>query len=588
MSSGSSSGGGSGPSPSELAAEEAAAQLNENLTYYLLIISGAVCAAVITWRVTDIAVKYARTIVGANNDNQRYFARPSPNSALAKRHILYAPVLSKRHNREIQLSRALNVGTLPTRFQLLFLAAYFATNVAFCVIDISFSDSFADVASSVRNRSGALAVVNMVPLFVLAGRNNPLIPLLGISFDTYNLIHRWLGRIVALEAITHTLAHWAKGGWGPAIERTFKSESFLWGFIATVAFFAICVQAWSPIRHAFYEFFKMLHIALAILCIVGVWFHLQILGYTSDKIQMRYLIIAISVWCADRFGRFLRLMYYNVGRSRTRTVVEALPGNAVRVTMTVARNWPFRPGQHAYLYMPGISLWQSHPFSVAWYQGVDDVNSDKLLSNVNDRTGMQKAQVSFVIRARTGFTDKLYQKVASTSAGKMEVAGFVEGPYGVRHPLDSYGTVVLFAGGVGVTHQVPYVKDLVAGFRDGVVATRRILLVWTIQTPDHLEWIRPWMTEILAMEKRRDCLRIMLFVSQPRSTKEIHSPSSTVQMFPGRPNVETLLAMEQEQQVGAMAVSVCGPGALSDEVRMAVRRRQSRTNVDFIEEAFSW
>jgi hypothetical protein len=115
----------------------------------------------------------------------------------------------------------------------LFLAAYLATNVAFCVIDISFSDSFEDVASSVRNRSGALAVVNMVPLFVLAGRNNPLIPLLGISFDTYNLMHRWFGRIVALEAITHTLAHWAKGGWGPAIERTFQSESFLWGFIVS-------------------------------------------------------------------------------------------------------------------------------------------------------------------------------------------------------------------------------------------------------------------------------------------------------------------------------------------------------------------
>lgn len=170
----------------------------------------------------------------------------------------------------------------------------------------------------------------------------------------------------------------------------------------------------------------------------------------------------------------------------------------------------------------------------------------------------------------------------------MEVMGFVEGPYGAKHALDSYGSVVLFAGGVGVTHQVPYVKELVAGFSDGTVATRRILLVWTIQSPDHLEWIRPWMTEILAMEKRRDVLRIMLFVSQPRSTKEIHSPSSTVQMFPGRPNIETLLAMEQEQQIGAMAVSVCGPGALSDEVRLAVRRRQSRSNIDFIEEAFSW
>lgn len=201
---------------------------------------------------------------------------------------------------------------------------------------------------------------------------------------------------------------------------------------------------------------------------------------------------------------------------------------------------------------------------------------------------MQKMQISFVIRARTGYTNSLYQKVASAPAGKMSTTCFVEGPYGVRHSLDSYGSVVLFAGGVGVTHQVPYVRDLVAGYAQGTVATRRVLLVWTIQSPEHLEWIRPWMTEILAMDKRRDVLRIMLFVSQPRSSKEIHSPSSTVQMFPGRPNITTLLSIEQEQQVGAMAVSVCGPGTLSDEVRMAVRDRQSRSSIDFVEEAFSW
>lgn len=105
---------------------------------------------------------------------------------------------------------------------------------------------------------------------------------------------------------------------------------------------------------------------------------------------------------------------------------------------------------------------------------------------------------------------------------------------------------------------------------------------------EHLEWIRPWMTEILAMDKRRDVLRILLFVTRPRSTKEIHSPSATVQMFPGRPNVETLIGLEAENQVGAMAVTVCGTGSLSDDVRRAVRRRQTSSNIDLIEESFSW
>ena len=50
-----------------------------------------------------------------------------------------------------------------------------------------------------------MAVINMIPLFLLAGRNNPIIKLTGISFDTMNLIHRWFGRIVILEAIAHTV-----------------------------------------------------------------------------------------------------------------------------------------------------------------------------------------------------------------------------------------------------------------------------------------------------------------------------------------------------------------------------------------------
>lgn len=43
-----------------------------------------------------------------------------------------------------------------------------------------------------------------------------------------------------------------------------------------------------------------------------------------------------------------------------------------------------------------------------------------------------------------------------------------------------------------------------------------------------------------------------------------------------------------EEQVGAMAVSVCGPGAMGDDVREAVRGVQERKTVDLFEETFSW
>jgi hypothetical protein len=152
----------------------------------------------------------------------------------------------------------------------------------------------------------------------------------------------------------------------------------------------------------------------------------------------------------------------------------------------------------------------------------------------------------------------------------------------------SYGTVLLFAAGVGITHQVPHVRDLVVGYSNNTAAVRKITLVWIIQSPEHLEWIRPWMTTILGLPKRRDVLKILLFVTRPRSTKEIHSPSSSVQMFPGKPNIAAVVDEEVRTRVGAMCVSVCGTGSLADDARRATRKWMGGANVDFCEESFSW
>lgn len=228
---------GGGDSGEGQAAGWTPAMENESLSRFLLIVCGGLSVLVIIWRVTHLIVQYVRTAVCLTNDTQRYFATPSSKSSWLKKNILYAPMFSKRHNREFQLSKAINVGTLPTRFQFFFLLAYFALNIAFCVINIPWVGSYVDAAKQIRNRSGTLATVNMIPLFLLAGRNNPLIGLLGISFDTYNLIHRWFGRIVALEAVTHVVSYWAgsaaKGGWAAAWQKSYTSPVLLVGLIVS-------------------------------------------------------------------------------------------------------------------------------------------------------------------------------------------------------------------------------------------------------------------------------------------------------------------------------------------------------------------
>jgi hypothetical protein len=452
-------------------------------------------------------------------------------------------------------------------------------------------------------------------MVLLAGRNNPLIPLLNVSFDSFNMMHRWLGRLAVIEAIAHTLcytinkvdtgmnsflfmttagANCPVAGWSAVKASIAHSNLIMTGLIGTIAFVAILIQSPSAIRHAFYETFLHLHIALVILSFVGLWLHL------SDYPQPKGLLMAaITAWIFDRSLRLWNLIYRNIGRGGTKATIEALPGEALRVSFHVARPWTVRPGQHIYLTIPSVGIWTSHPFSIAWNESgapfsrsVDDEKHSKLVMTHQDLQSTKSKTISAIIRRRTGFTDTLYTRAEKAGAfdggPPLTLNALVEGPYGSSRPMSSYGTVLLFAAGVGITHQVPYVRDLVSGYAAGTVAARRITLVWIVQSPEHLEWIRPWMTQILAMEKRREVLSIKLFITRPRNKKEVVSPSSTVQMFPGRPCVETLVGKECESQVGAMGVSVCGTGSLADEVRRAVRRRQEWCCVDFVEESFTW
>lgn len=324
----------------------------------------------------------------------------------------------------------------------------------------------------------------------------------------------------------------------------------------------------------------------------ALWIHLD------GSQQMIYLKAVISIWVIERLIRLSSLIYRNVDRSGTTADIEVLPGNAMRITLRLARPWTFKPGQHIFLTIPSVGLWTSHPFSIAWSDAPPphlhprDLEKGPRTSQptppTTDTLAQPPTSISLIVRRRTGFTDHLHRKALDTPNHRLSLPVLIEGPYGNTHPLHSYGTVMLFAAGVGISHQLPFVRALLAGHAAGTVAARRVLLVWIIRTPDHLEWIRPWMTAVLSMPGRRDVLRVQLFVTRPRCSKEIHSPSSTVQMFPGRPNVEALVEMEVRGRVGAMAVSVCGPGALGDDVRGAVRRGMGGRNMDFLEEGFGW
>ncbi|KAF2143297.1 uncharacterized protein K452DRAFT_168889 [Aplosporella prunicola CBS 121167] len=517
-----------------------------------------------------------------------------------KKHLLYAPLWKGRHNEEIRLSSAVSIGTLPSRFHFLILVLYGASNVAYCLCLPWGRDNSASVAAALRGRSGTLAALNLIPTILFALRNNPLIWILHVSYDTFNLLHRWAARIVIIETIVHTLCWlintYNAGKWSGVSNVLATEPSYAWGMVGTVAFVVLGIQAWSPLRHAFYETFLNIHRVMVVMAIVGAYAHIDIHGLP----QLSWMQLSIALWGFEWAYRTFRIVYYNMStRSITKLTIEALPNDACRVTCDLVRNWNFRPGSHVHIYIPSLSLWASHPFSVAWSSphhssGAGALADEKLGLPMTTQEGdvnpvdLPQRSISLVIRAREGMTRQLYDRASKRPGGILSTYGMIEGPYGGHESLDSYGTCILFAAGVGITHQVCFVRHLVNGYHNGTVAARKIVLVWTIPNTECLEWVRPWMDEILRMPGRRECLKILLFVTRPKNHAEVNSSSGSVQMFPGRCDTQMIIDREVAERIGAVAVTVCGAGAFSDGVRKAVRQRIEDGSVDFIEEAFTY
>lgn len=577
---------------------------------------GGLMIVTLMFRWAHMATAQARHLLTLSNpEQQRYWSRNRSSFwPKLKQNLLYAPLFGKRHNRELQLSKAIGMGTLPSRFHTMLLLIYLLSNLAYVfVLDYS-NPVTAAVMAELRGRSGELATLNLIPTILFALRNNPFIPLLRVSYDTFNLLHRWAARMTVLQAFIHTVAYLINTSAGPTGMANIKVSldtvpSYVWGMVSMGAFFVAVVIASSPIRHAFYETFLNLHRVLIAVGLVGLWYHIKLAALP----QLPYLAIVFAMWIGEWCMRSFRIFYYNISPRAGMTVVtvEALPAEACRVTFNLVRPWKFVPGAHVHVYLPALSLWSSHPFSLAWaeqrprnpalsgsekdkpqWHMAKDDSLKKLpagsISEIEFGESPQMSCISVVMRARTGMTRSLYNKASKSPNGIITMRGGIEGPYGGHESLSSFGTVILFAGGVGITHCISYVKYLLSQYGEGACSCRKILLVWSVPNTEALEWARPWMDHILRMEGRKEVLRIHLFISKPRHQNEVNSKTGTVQMFPGRCNPQTVLDKEVAERIGAVGITVCGPGAFADSVRSAARSKVQAGSVDFIEEAFTY
>ncbi|KAL4951479.1 ferric reductase NAD binding domain-containing protein [Aspergillus filifer] len=636
--------------------------MNVALATPLFVLGGAIIFFFIVRQITLLRQRRRLESI-VRDQNQAQFAREHVLVCLYKKHIAYAPLFGKRHSHEMYLGR-LHMGTIPLRGEAILLALYLGINIAFFVCIVDLWEDLQELLYQIKYAAGHLATMNLPGLVLSAGRNNPLIPLLGQNFDVFNFFHRWVGRLVVIGSIVHVAGVYAgkvaEMGVAKTMHVIWHAPFFVWGMVAMIGFFIILIQSVSALRHAFYEFFLHSHILLTIVSFVGLWYHVH------GLVQANVVLATIIIWGLERFARLASLAWRNFGRRLSIAKVEPLPGNVARVNVALVRGRKFREEQYMYLCIPTLGLWTTHPFSVAWVSSAGEHKelTEKEETECSDSSNDSLAKpedlqddrqiVSFLIKRKEGFTKMLLKKaVDSTKAYIDTTVAFAEGPFGGIHSLDSYGTVVLVAGGIGITHPMFSLRECVEKFQKGKTAVRRIRLVWVVRSEDCFIWVEPWMkwlfnqpaiaseesepssspssSQSTLQSSRSDNsqkldLKIKVFITTRTATDHsiamtlpepctpsssasaskahvntleeswvfVDKPNSNVSRTDGKPNFKKILEEEQKDQVGAMAVTVCGPGGMGDDVRAAVRSLgrvsgmpiRERSKVDFHEATF--
>lgn len=513
-------------------------------------------------------------------------------------YLVYPALIAKYNVRPLPFL----LGNAPTVGQALAIAAFTLLNVLVTAVNYQSSAShlwlrnqWQQTVGFLMYRTGVLSYA-MLPLVVLfAGRNNMLLWLTNWPHSTYMLLHRWVARLFLLQALLHSVLAVILYKDMGIYDVQEKLDYWAWGVVATVLGCVTLFVSTLYVRQRWYEIFLLAHIFIAIIIIVGCWYHVVLRFPPNGAGFETWLYAAIAVWAFDRVARLARIVKTGVHRAR----VEEIGDGYVRVDVEGVR-WSALPGRHVYVHFPTINKlrpWESHPFSVlptslfhrqqqptvlppaprgSSSDGSDGVVAQRQDSNDIEKDPKTAAAATTAIASTT--TPFPAHRVDKTTAGltlfirKSRVGGMtqslptghttglltlLDGPYPNNKTAEVLGCdrVLLVAGGIGITGVLPWVDNHPS-----------VKLAW-------------------GLKESARCLVAAMEGVLGRIAEEDKEVSVGARL-----DVDGLLTKEIRAGWARIGVVACGPGGLCDDVRAAVVAAGRKHKTVFVLEvdAYSW
>lgn len=493
-----------------------------------------------------------------------------------------------------------------TRLQVLILAALSAYLLIFSFVGIEYKKWITPVKGSpglyntrsslgpFADRIGVLAYA-LTPLSVMLSSRESILSLVtGVPYQSFNFLHRWLGYIIVIQGIVHTI------GWTvievrlyqpqPATAITWIIQTYMiWGCVAIILLLLLFVLStpWA-IRITGYEFFRKAHYVLAMLYIGACWGHWE---------QLKcFMLPSLLLWFVDRCARLVRTVlihhqYLPDGSMAMKTAEanlthfpDAEHGDIVRLDFK-HNHEAWKIGEHFYLCFSEKSVWQSHPFT--------PLN----LPVVKDGT----VEHSYIVRAKKGETKKIAEmalrKLSEKSVATTPV--ILTGPYGksIAETLTPDVNVLCVAGGTGITYVLPVLLRLI---EEPAPKDRMIELIWAVRKKHDIRWVEREL-DIIRKASRSHGVAVHIFVTREQSpTPSLHEgknmdesvarevgSSSCSSSSEGRPSWDVRRIGDEHQHIhpnlkekvdrfvestarGRTAVYASGPGGMISDLRTIV------------------
>jgi predicted ferric reductase len=333
-------------------------------------------------------------------------------------------------------------------------------------------------------RAGMLAVA-MTPWIIATSMKANLVSMItGIGHDRLGVFHRWGGYLCLFLTLVHTIPFYIQPVWGQGGPAVFASlfqngTGYVYGtgIACLVPLCWLCVASLPFLRTLAYELFTILHIPVGILYVGLLFWHCN--NYLTS---WSYLYATVAIWGLSYFLRLFNLNWLKPWRAAwlvgDEAAIALMSENAIKITIPTQMTW--RPGQYVYLRMPGISILENHPFTI----------SSLCSQDFPSEYGDEYRDCTLVFRPFGGFTRKVLNTAIENGPFKTYRA-YLEGPYGgMQRELAAFETVILFAGGSGITAIVSQLLNLIKRMRDGKAVTQKIEVVWALKRLEAMDWFR--------------------------------------------------------------------------------------------------